>query len=637
MKRVLSKRAPAIITIGSLILAIFAFSAPLQAEGVKNNMQQVVEAMQPGWNLGNTFDATGTETSWGNPAVTQQLIKAIAAQGYHSVRMPITWNQRLGSGPDYTIDETFMQRIEEIVGWCLDENLYVIINLHHDSNWIGKMESDHDAVLAKYNAVWKQIAARFKNTSDKLLFESVNEPRFSEDWGKDSPVYFDMLGELNESFYYIVRKSGGVNGHRPLVLPTITASPSQARLDELYNTMTKLDDPNLIATIHYYGFYPFSVNVAGNVSFDETAKRDVEQTFDRAYDTFVERGIPVIVGEFGLLGFDKFVDTIEHGEVLKYLEYLTYYGQQKKLTLMLWDNGQHFDRNALQWHNPDFYEVMSAGLSGRSSNAESDSVYIRQGDENKDASLRLNLNGNALVEIRAGDRVLKAGIDYEFNGDRLNLKSDLLKTLVTEQLGDNAVLTCVFSSGANWSIHVIHYAVPTLSGAKGIRSSFDIPTQFNGDRLTTMEALYATGGNAGPDDWTPYKEFGKAFLPKRESNLVTLPSAFFDQVKDGEVLLRLHFGSGNVIEYKLTIEGNQVTGTAKDDEVAPTASAVPTDDEPDSPSVLPSADPPVSDAGTGSDAKTSNDNVLGYLLDGIVASAAVVLLTVAMRKRWRSR
>ncbi|MGO4376166.1 glycoside hydrolase family 5 protein, partial [Paenibacillus sp. MCAF20] len=177
------------------------------------------------------------------------------------------------------------------------------------------------------------------------------------------------------SFHSIVRGSGGSNKLRPIVLSTLTASSSQKRLNELDKTIAKLDDKRIIATVHYYGFYPFSVNLGGVTTFNEEARNDLVQTFDRVHETFVAKGIPVIIGEFGLLGFDKSVDTIEQGEKLKYFEYLGYYAKQKQLTTMLWDNGQHFDRRALEWKDPELFAVMKASAGGRSSTASTDQLF----------------------------------------------------------------------------------------------------------------------------------------------------------------------------------------------------------------------------------------------------------------------
>jgi hypothetical protein len=424
------------------------------------------------------------------------------------------------------------------------------------------MENDRDTVMEKYKAVWSQIARLFKDYPRKLMFESINEPRFSDDWNKDEPVYFEMLDELNTAFHQIVRSSGGLNATRPLVLPTLTASPSEARIQELYRTIDKLDDPNLIATIHYYGYYPFSVNVAGGTTFDETARKDIVQALDRAYNTFVARGIPVIIGEFGLLGFDSNVEKIQHGEILKYLEFLTYYAREKRITHMLWDNGQHFDRISLTWNNPDFYEVMMVSLNGRSSNAASDSIYLLPGEEAEDVLVKLNLNGNTLTDIKVEDRQLAAGTDYMISGDRLTLKADFLRGHVPEAIGESVTLTCTFSAGADWKLHVIRYDHPVVRSVEGSRNILVIPVNYNGDKLATMEAVYKDGGNAGPANWTPFQEYAYSFEPDYQMNVLVLTSKFFDEVKDGEVLLKLHFRSGAVLDYKLSVSESKVTGTA---------------------------------------------------------------------------
>ncbi|HYN95793.1 MAG TPA: cellulase family glycosylhydrolase [Pilimelia sp.] len=531
------------------------------------SLQAYADAMQPGWNLGNTFDATGAdETSWGNPRVTQELLRQIRAQGYRSLRLPVTWGQRMGAAPDYTIDPAFLARVEEVVDWALDAGLYVMLNMHHDTGeWIRRMGTEHDAVLARYRAAWTQIAAHFSGKSHRLSFEAVNEPRFSDDWNLDTPEFFTMLGELNRAFHGIVRSSGGRNADRPVVLTTLTGSSAQPRMDHLYEQITALDDDRIIATIHYYGYYPFSVNVAGGTRFDAAAQADLVSAFDRARATFEARGIPVIVGEYGLLGFDKHTGTIEQGEKLKFFEFFTYYARTTGLTTMLWDNGQHFDRVAHQWRDADLYQVMRAGWRrGRSSTAESDLLFVRRGQPAADRTVTLQLNGNRLVALTAGDRRLRPGRDYVLSGDQLTLRARLLASLTASgAYGVNAVLTARFSHGIAWTFNVITYDRPALSDATGTTAAFAVPTAFNGDRLATMRATYPDGTNAGPAGWTAFKEFGQSFAPSPETNAIRLLPAFFAEVTDGATVnLEFHFWSGEVVRYAVTRTGTQVTGVA---------------------------------------------------------------------------
>lgn len=567
------------------------------------SLQSLVDAMHPGWNLGNSLDATGSETSWGNPRTTRELIEQIAAAGFKSIRIPVTWGHRMGAPPDYRINEAFMARVQEVVDWSLAAGLYVIINVHHDTGeWIIHMPRDRENVLARFRAIWVQVAEHFKDYPHTLLFEGINEPRFSQDWNEDRPLYFELTDELQTTFHHVVRASGGLNSTRPLLLTTVTGAPSQARVNELLKTIEKLGDDRIIATVHYYGYYPFSVNVAGGFRFDSQARNDVVQTFDRVHRAFVARGIPVIVGEFGLLGFDLNLGTIERGEMLKYFEWVAHVARQKRLMLMLWDNGQHFDRRAHRWTLPELYETLMASVEGRASQAESDMLFIRAGAPISDVGIGLSLNGNELVDVLLDGAPLTRGVDYdlmrsEFDPDsgKLTLKANLMERIFggppegqpgalaakgdpagtataaapggglpavpAPRLGVIATLVCRFSHGPDWTIEVIVYDRPSLAATEGSIFAFAIPAEFHGDRLATMEAVYATGANAGPADWTSFKEFGLAFVPEYGQSRIRLTREFFNEVRDGQVLLTFHFWSGEVVRYTLVKEGNWVTGS----------------------------------------------------------------------------
>ncbi len=547
-------------------LFVLATAAPLTVKAdTKTKMQEYVEAMQPGWNLGNSFDATGDETSWGNPKTTKELIDAIAAQGFKSIRIPVTWGHRMDK--NNVIKPEFLARVKEVVDWSLDAGMYVMLNMHHDAGeWIINMGTNHDIVLAKFNAAWTQIADYFKDYPDKLMFEAINEPRFDEDWNKNKDEYFEYLHELNLSFYNIVRSSGGKNKTRPLVLSSLTSSPAVIRLRELKKTITELDDDNIIATVHYYGYWPFSVNIAGTTTFDDQTRADIESTFDRVYNMFVKEGIPVVIGEYGLLGFDNDIGAIEYGEVLKYFEYLTWYARQKGMTHMLWDNGQHFDRTNLVWRDKAKHDIIMQSLKGRSSTAASDLVFIKKGMELKDVEVPLNLNGNNFKGLRLGDEALSEGQDYSLIDEKLVIKKELLERVLTDQCGVNGTLYCMFSAGPDWKIDIIQYDTPFMKSVKRTTDSFMIPTQFNGDRLKTMEAVYVKGGIAGPQNWTSFKEFSVAFRPQYGMNTIHLTKDFFKEVRDAEVRLKFHFWSGEIVEYTISKSGSWVTGTSSQEE-----------------------------------------------------------------------
>ncbi len=544
------------------MIFLLAFHTPPEVSAETNtiDIETYAENMQPGWNLGNSFDAVGTdETAWGNPPVTQDLIKKIADEGYKSIRIPVTFDQRMAEGPDYTIDDDYLNRVDQTVQWALDEGLYVMINIHHDS-WIwleGGMATDHDNSLARYEAIWTQLSAHFKDYSTNLMFESINEPRFQAS-EEQSQVYLD---ELNTSFYNIVRESGGKNDSRPLVLPTLDTGSEAHKINPLYDYIKELNDPNILATVHYYGFWPFSVNIAGYTTFEEDTKNDIIQTFDRVHDTFSANGIPVVIGEYGLLGFDTSTDVIQQGEKLKFFEFMLHYAQEKDLVHILWDNGQHLGRTSLEWSDKALIEMLKTSWEVRSATASSNEVYLKKNAEIEDQVLTLNLHGNTFEALLHEGQALTEGEDYQLNGNELILKAGLLESLTgTNDFGTQATLTASFNQGMDWDIEVKTYDTPVLDASEGNASNFVIPTTFNGDRLATMEAVYPSGEAAGPQNWTTYKEFGYTFTPNYQDNEITLRENFFNEVNDGEVELTFHFWSGAEITYTITKSANSITG-----------------------------------------------------------------------------
>ncbi|MGP4109503.1 cellulase family glycosylhydrolase [Streptomyces sp. 4N509B] len=527
--------------------------------------EQTVAAMQPGWNLGNSLDATGAdETSWGNPRITRELLGGIRDEGFNSIRIPVTWGQHQGAAPDYTIEPAYLSRVQEVVDWALDEGFYVMLNVHHDSwQWVNQMPTQHDTVLDRFTATWEQIAEAFRDApADRLLFESINEPQFAGSSGDAQNA--ELLHELNTAFHGLVRDSGGQNADRLLVLPTLHTSADQARLDELVATFAELNDPNLIATFHYYGFWPFSVNVAGYTRFDAETQADLTNAFDRVYNTFVSQGVPVILGEYGLLGFDRHTGTIQQGEKLKFFEFLGGYARERQITTMWWDNGQHFDRTALSWRDQSLIRQIRSSWSVDSATAATDQIFVRAGEPTTDTTVALDLAGNSLTTISHDGTELVRGEDFTVSGDQLTFSAATLARLTEGgEYGTNAVLTADFSQGVPWDFHVITHDRPVLSDATGTTESFAIPTAFNGDLLATMEAVYADGGNAGPHDWTSYKEFDVAFAPDYTAGETTLTSTFFGEVRDGATVnLTFHYWSGETVSYTVTRSGTSVTGTA---------------------------------------------------------------------------
>lgn len=523
-----------------------------------------VAAMQPSTNIGNSLDAIPDETSWGNPPITKALFDTLRAQGFHSVRIPVTWSSHQSATAPYAIDPAFLARVKQVVDWALADGLYVDLNVHHDSwQWIANMTTDHDNVLARFDATWTQIAAEFKDEPRRLLFESVNEPQFDDATDAQKT---EFLNELNTSFHTIVRGSGGGNATRLLILPTLGAAPDQTLMDNLAAEMGTLNDKNLVATVHYYSFWPFSVNIAGYTTFNAATQQDLTDAFTRAYNTFVAKGIPVYVGEFGLLSYPDYTqpDTVERGEALKYFEALGNQARADHLTTALWDAGNYLNRTTLQWRDPGLFAQIKSSWQTRSGTASSDLLFVPKSGPTTDQTLTLNLNGTTFQRLRQGAKTLVPGVDYTVSGDQLTLKATTLSRLAGDRTADgvDATLQADFCTGVPWQITVRTSEQPTQSNASSTTGALTIPTQFNGDLLATMEATYADGTDAGPANWTSYQQFDTAFAPDYANGAIVLPAAFVSSLTDGaRVTLTFHFWSGATATYYVVKSGSTVTGS----------------------------------------------------------------------------
>jgi endoglucanase len=536
---------------------------PTTSPPAVGQVMEIVEAMQPGWNLGNSLDAIGPdETAWGNPRITQALINQIAAEGFNSIRIPVTWSEHQGGAPAYTVQQAWLDRVEEVVDWALAADLLVMVNMHHDASvWVQNLPND-PSVLTRFRATWTQIAEALRDKpADEVLFESINEPHFAN---ASDAQGVQLIDQLNTSFHQVVRGSGGNNAVRPLVLPTLFTNDGQQFVDGLNATIDRLDDPRLVATIHYYGFWPFSVNIAGVTTFTPQVEQELVAAFDRVHNGFVARGIPVIVGEYGLLGFGVRNFAIEQGELLKYFEAFGHHARTRGFTTHLWDNGEFLGRSSFQWSNPEFIAHVKSSWTGRSGTASSDRLFVERAGAIMARTLTLNPNGHSFQRLRAGTTPLVAGTDYTVSGNQLTITASALTRLVgSRQYGINADLFVDFSGGLPWRISVTSFDTPILQNATGSTGSFTIPVQFRGDLLATMEAVYVDGAIAGPQNWTPFKEFTHTFSPDYTAGTIRLTPELFAEVDDNrQVNLTFHFWSGETVTYAVVESGGQVTGTA---------------------------------------------------------------------------
>ena len=185
----------------------------------KANAAAIAADIKVGWNLGNSldcYDVTKAETGWGNPVTTKAMIDTVKAAGFNAVRIPVSWTDHITD--DGTIDSAWMDRVQEVVDYSMDNDLYTIINVHHDDyTWLNPTYAEEAAVKAKLTKIWTQIAARFQDYGGKLLFEGMNEPRIvgsTYEWSGGTAEERDVINHLHQAFVDTVRASGGNNPDR---------------------------------------------------------------------------------------------------------------------------------------------------------------------------------------------------------------------------------------------------------------------------------------------------------------------------------------------------------------------------------------------------------------------------------------
>lgn len=539
--------------------------------------QDYIEAMGSGWNLGNSFDGFDEnaepgqpgEQAWGNPSVTRELIKEVKAKGFDSIRLPFTAHTRISGAEDnYTIDEDFLDRYEETVQWSLEEDLYVMINVHHDSwVWLQGWEGDTSAEEhVKFVRIWEQLVERFEKYDGRVMFESINEPQFS-DTEENALAYLETL---NDTFYTIVRDSGGNNAERMLVLPTLLTDPAQNKLDALYQEIDGFDDENIIATIHYYSEWVYSANL-GKTRFDgvlwdeETPRTSLVNMMDRVVDTFTDNGIGVVIGEYGLLGYDKSVEVNQLGETLKFLEFINYYAEESGVSLMLWDNGQHLNRETYDWHNPIFGAMIEASMAGRSSYATGlDTIYLSDPVPSEGVSIPLTLNGNQFVSISQDETVLVEGTDYIYDSETIHLTEEYLiglNNLTDGTIGSETTLRIQFNSGADWYQHIVYTDEPVLGEATGtLGETLVIPAAFNGHHLESVVSKNEEGQIVSNNNWWNFLEYESEFAPNYDENTIQMYTSYTSLLSDGKYVLTFTFYNGNILEYELTVEDGSING-----------------------------------------------------------------------------
>lgn len=326
---------------------------------------EIVKDMKIGWNLGNTLDCYNVtwevsdfETAWGNPRTTKAMIDAVKKEGFNAVRIPISWNEHMNGNK---IDGDWLNRVNEVVDYVIDNDMYAIINVHHDDyTWLNPSKADESAVKAKLVSIWEQLSDRFKDYDQHLLFEGMNEPRIiggQDEWTGGTAEEREVINHLFQAFVDTVRKSGGNNSSRALIITSHAASIEA----DAVNDIVVPDDDRIIVSIHYYSPWDFAGGENGKSDWgSDSEKKELDKGFDFLKSKFIDKGVPVIIGEFGAT--NKNNDSVR----ASYMEYYVKSAKSRGITCFIWDNGTKdefglLDRNSLTWY---FKNVVDAAVKG---------------------------------------------------------------------------------------------------------------------------------------------------------------------------------------------------------------------------------------------------------------------------------
>lgn len=465
MKNRLRSMFIAAVLVGTVVAG--SFTAPFSVQAAKKdttsfedlNQSQIVEAMGPGWNLGNQLesvtDNVPEETNWGNPVITEKLIQSVKAAGFKSIRIPVSYFAKIDDDKDYTIDSKWLDRVQEVVDYCIKNDLYAVINIHGDGyntidgSWLLCNGKNQTEIKKKYKKVWKQIAERFKNYDKHLLFESMNE-EFDGSYSEPNKEYYQNINDYNQIFVDTVRKTGDNNTKRWLIIPgwntniDYTAGDYGFKLptDQYRDKSIDKEEQRIMISVHYYSPWDFCGGENGVITqwgneADDPSKTST--TCDETYmknqlnlmkTTFADKGYPVFIGEYGSIGKTSYDSENEYYRAY-FARKLCQLSRKNGCIPMYWDNGYNgvhgfglFDRTTCEVTQPVIIDAIMEGF-GQKASQNSTLMSVRLYVSDSKYWTTIQSDNTARITKKGGTYTLK------LKGDK-----DMLSNITTIALKD---------------------------------------------------------------------------------------------------------------------------------------------------------------------------------------------------------
>lgn len=465
MKNRLRSMFIAAVLVGTVVAG--SFTAPFSVQAAKKdttsfedlNQSQIVEAMGPGWNLGNQLesvtDNVPEETNWGNPVITEKLIQSVKAAGFKSIRIPVSYFAKIDDDKDYTIDSKWLDRVQEVVDYCIKNDLYAVINIHGDGyntidgSWLLCNGKNQTEIKKKYKKVWKQIAERFKNYDEHLLFESMNE-EFDGSYSEPNKEYYQNINDYNQIFVDTVRKTGDNNTKRWLIIPgwntniDYTAGDYGFKLptDQYRDKSIDKEEQRIMISVHYYSPWDFCGGENGVITqwgneADDPSKTST--TCDETYmknqlnlmkTTFADKGYPVFIGEYGSINKTSYDSENEYYRAY-FARKLCQLSRKNGCIPMYWDNGYNgvhgfglFDRTTCEVTQPVIIDAIMEGF-GQKASQNSTLMSVRLYVSDSKYWTTIQSDNTARITKKGGTYTLK------LKGDK-----DMLSNITTIALKD---------------------------------------------------------------------------------------------------------------------------------------------------------------------------------------------------------
>ncbi len=421
------KKLISLISASALALSLAVTASAADCESA----DEAVKNINVGWNVGNTFDCVGDwisggpsayETAWGNPVVNKQLIEGVKAAGFNAIRLPVTWDAHIDDKGN--IDEAWLDRVQEVVDYIIDADLYCVLNVHHDGGSDGWLEGSAACLSSKgkrFEGLWTNIAERFKDYDEKLIFESFNEVLDAKNsWTiSNTSDGYSSVNKLNQMFVDAVRATGGNNKTRNLMVQTYSAGSADATFRNFELPEDKTEG-HLIIQVHNYDPQGFTWNDATWTAMtDQWGSEDqldtIEYLFDVLEDHSEQLGVPVVVGEFGAQSKNNDKERAE------YAAFFVSEGAKVGVKCFWWDNGvaneyRIFDRTTGAVTAPLVVKAMLDNAYGAyDANEPGEEEAVKRGDVNGDGYVT-PADASAILKFNVGLVELDEKT-ADFNGD----------------------------------------------------------------------------------------------------------------------------------------------------------------------------------------------------------------------------